>query len=138
MEVLYSKELYSKEALLKTAFSYTDQFYLHLSQDNSNWKVEIIPKADVSLSTLNFENELIRQETQITILKNNTDLRKLILARALASTIVDSDSEMILNQDSDTNPDNTITTSSLNLENDIFNGEEILRSWFDDKQSSEF
>ena len=128
----YSKQLYSKEALLKTAFSFTDHFYLHLSQDEKNWNVEIIPKPDSTVNSLDFENELIRQEIQITVLRNNADLRKLIMARALASTIVDSDSETMLETSSKSEDSFTLPDTK---DSDDYSEDVILRSWFDDKES---
>ena len=32
-----NKEIYSREALLKAAYTFTDHAYLHLSQDKDNW-----------------------------------------------------------------------------------------------------
>ena len=132
MEIVFSKELYSKEALLKTAFFFADKAYLHLSQTQELWVVEITPKPDVTVCLQDFENEMIRQETQITILRKNADLRKMILARALASTILGS-------ADNDTLESYSANSRSINSLHDIEKGSsdftetDILRSWFDDE-----
>ena len=70
--------------------------------------------------------------SQITILRKNADLRKMILARALASTILGS-------ADNDTLESYSANSRSINSLHDIEKGSsdftetDILRSWFDDE-----
>ena len=83
------KAIYSKEVLLKTAYSFTDRAYLHLAQDDIYWIVRWEPKKGNNLISAEFENELIQQETRLILEQKTADLRKIIIARALASTIID-------------------------------------------------
>ena len=83
------KAVYSKEVLLKTAYSFTDRAYLHLAQDDIYWIVRWEPKKGNNLISAEFENELIQQETRLILEQKTADLRKIIIARALASTIID-------------------------------------------------
>jgi len=83
------KAIYSKEVLLKTAYSFTDRAYLHLAQDDIYWIVRWEPKKGNNLISAEFENELIQQQTRLILEQKTVDLRKIIIARALASTIID-------------------------------------------------
>ena len=85
------QQLYSKEVLLKTAYSFTDRVYLHLAQDgNGRWLVSWTCKEGCELRPEAFENELIAQELRSGLLEKTAEVRKLILARAFASTVVDT------------------------------------------------
>lgn len=90
MQILtVSKEFYSKEPLLKTAYSFTDRVYIHLSQDEQNWIINWESKDGSLLAPQEFENELIQQQTRLLLEQKTADVRKMIIARALASTIID-------------------------------------------------
>ena len=90
MTVTVSKSLYSREILLKTAFSFTDRVYLHLEQDGENWIVSWKPRAGQNVEPGEFENELIAQSLREKLLEQNADIRRIILARAFASTVMDN------------------------------------------------
>lgn len=112
-KLLLSKSLYTKLSLLKTAYSFTGRAYLHLSQDNENWIVEWKNKND-DIHPDEFENELIQQQLRLEILDKTADIRKILLARALASTVLES-------------PGDTETSSYAPVDS---NTDEILESWF--------
>ncbi len=40
----FDKRLYSKEALMKAAYRFTDMFYIHLSIQGDNYIVSLLPK----------------------------------------------------------------------------------------------
>ncbi len=86
--ILLDKTIYNREVLLKTAFMQTDNFYIHLSQDNNNWIVVLKGKT-AEVMECSFENELIRQQCQYDLLIESREIRKILLARAMASTIID-------------------------------------------------
>lgn len=89
-KLLLSKSLYTKMSLLKTAYSFTGRAYLHLSQDNEHWVVEWKNKSDdIFILSDEFENELIQQQLRLEILDKTSDIRKILLARALASTVLE-------------------------------------------------
>ena len=84
------KKLFSMEVLLKTAYSFTDRVYIHLSQDEHHWIINWESKTGLSITAQEFENELIQQQTRLILEKKTAEIRKIIIARALASTIVDT------------------------------------------------
>jgi His-Xaa-Ser system protein HxsD len=121
MLIKFDKDFYSKEAIMKTAFVFTDRAYLHLSQDKSNFIIECWPKkepSEESSQSLGSEirNEALAQSLRQLVLLQTKNIRELILARALASTIV---GEMKIDD----------------LEDDFEMGdtnlERILTDWFD-------
>ena len=90
MIIKADRKIYTKNALLKTAFSFTDHAYLHLSQDPDSWIIQWTNKEGEEVSPLEFENELIQQQIREGLLEQSADIRKILLARAFASTIIES------------------------------------------------
>ena len=114
-KLLLSKSLYTKMSLLKTAYSFTGRAYLHLSQDNENWVVEWKNKSDdIFILSDEFENELIQQQLRLEILDKTSDIRKILLARALASTVLE-------------NPVDEEASSYATVD---LHTDDILESWF--------
>ena len=68
---------------------FTDRAYVHLDVKNDNFIVELgMKNLDDSLGAKEFENELIIQTARYVINKKTKTLRELMLARAVASTIL--------------------------------------------------
>jgi His-Xaa-Ser system protein HxsD len=93
MLVKFDKSLYSKEAIMKTAFAFTDRAYLHLSQDEGHYCVEYWLKhasCEENAKKLGgeIENEALAQTVRQVVLLQTKNIREMILARSLASTIV--------------------------------------------------
>lgn len=88
MQYKFSKEVYSKEALLKSAYSFTDRAYIHLDADENDYIVNISFKDGYSFDYEEFKNELLSQTVRILIYERTKIIRQLTVARALASTIV--------------------------------------------------
>lgn len=90
-QIRFSKELYTKTALLKAAYHFTDQYYIRLDQDEEDYCVQIESRSDDLPDNieLEFGNELLAQVNRELILQNTKSIRELILRRAYASTIVD-------------------------------------------------
>ncbi len=109
-----SKELYDRETVLKAAYALIDSVYFHLDVDGDYYIVEIVPKKGKEHGDYyqKFENELISQQTRRIISDKTKEIRKMIVARALASTMVDLSSE----------PREASET---------FRAEDILIDWFD-------
>ncbi len=86
----FSKELYSKEVLMKAAFSFTDIMYIHLDTNEQEYLVTLIAKDNVSGDDiyLKFENELIAQQTRLIVAEKTKNIREMIVARSLSSTII--------------------------------------------------
>ena len=57
----FDKRLYSKEALMKAAYRFTDMFYIHLSIQGDNYIVSLLPKHSGTISEEEFKNELLAQ-----------------------------------------------------------------------------
>ena len=115
----YAKELYSKEVILKAAYAFTDRLYIHLDADATYYKVQLISKEENKNEKklyAEFENELIAQETRRVIAEQTKNIREMIIARALSSTIV-----------------NNVEEDNIDLlkNEDAYAAEEILQDWFD-------
>ncbi len=112
----YSKELYDKEVLMKSAFAFTDECYIHLDANESYYVVELQPKDDKQEQALyqRFENELIAQSTRKLVSEKTKRIREMIVSRALASTIIDWDEN--------------------ETDNEKYDSNSILKDWFDDGQ----
>ena len=122
-----AKDLYSREVLLKTAYSFTDRVYLHLAQDEKDWIVSWKPREGQDLDAGEFENELIAQSLRENLLKETSTLRQVILARAFASTVMDD-------RPGDTVSDPSGDMPQLPAEDTPVSDAEraaILRGWFD-------
>lgn len=89
----FNRELYSRGALLKAAYHFTDRAYVYLDQDDAQYCVELTSKENECAEPLlmrEFANELLAQSTREEILTATANIRELILGRAFGSTIVDS------------------------------------------------
>ena len=93
MRIQYDKEFYSKEALLKTAYHFTDRAYVYLGVEDGSFFVDFTAKGgaqfDKEKLENEFKNELLAQVIHQTVSKETTVLRELLVARALSSTMVD-------------------------------------------------
>lgn len=116
-ELKYNRELYSKTALIKAAYNFTDKAYLHLDADEKYYYVSISEKTgSPEITSEQFENEILAQSVRHEIYKQTKNIRELMLARAVATSVVaDCDEE---------------TGSELRTGTE-FSEEEILKDWFD-------
>lgn len=91
----FSKELYPKTALLKAAYSFTDKAYIHLDANENEYIVDISIKPEEKSFTLKeFENELLFQSLKYSVFQQTKDIRRLIITRALASTLIEENTEI--------------------------------------------
>lgn len=85
----FSKELYPKIALIKSAYSFTDRAYIHLDANDTHYMVDIIPKLGCSeISEAEFTNEILCQCVRHEIYQQTKNIRELLVARAMASTVI--------------------------------------------------
>lgn len=112
MEFKFSKALYPKIALLKSAYSFTDRAYIHLDADKENYIVRIEYKDDNQFDYHEFENEMLSQTVRYEVYRQTKELRRLTVARALASTIIEETS------------DQEIIEEDVDIDN-------VLQNWFD-------
>lgn len=90
----YNKELYSKTALIKAAYNFTDQAYVHLDADEHYYYVFIQSKENgTTISDEEFENEILAQSVRHEIYLQTKNIRELMLARAVATSVVAPEEE---------------------------------------------
>ena len=119
MTLQYPEEIYPKEVLIKAAFKYLDQAYIHIDKDHGKYIVSITEKEDAPKITQGeFDNEMLAQAARYVISKRTKSIREITLGRAMASTIIEEEPE------NDYIEDNTSV-------------DEILKDWFDKWISSQ-
>ena len=113
-QLKYNRELYSKTALIKTAYNFTDRAYLHLDADKNYYYVSISTKdGQPEVTDQEFENEILAQSARHEIYLQTKNIRELLLARAMATSVV-VDEKLV--DDPETG--------------DTFSENEILKDWF--------
>lgn len=111
----FSKELYSKTALVKAAYNYTDRVYVHLDADEDYYYVALKSKDDrTSVSEEEFLNEMLAQSVRHEVYRQTKNIRELMLARAMASSIVSEPTFEAFDDDTQ------------------FSEDEILKDWFEE------
>lgn len=124
MRILYSKELYSKKALLKAAYHFTDNYYIYVGVEGDSFFVDFSTKDESLIDSdklqNQFKNEILAQVIHQSISNQTSDLRKLLVARALSSTMVDEEDPV------DNEPE-TMNEESLNELS------AIAKDWYDGK-----
>lgn len=110
----FAKELYPKEAVLKAAYCFLDKCYVYLDHTDTDYTVELTAKGSAAPDNIKneFTNELLAQTVRFSVYKQTHTIREILLARAMASTLVDED------------PDR----ESVEQDTDLTN---INMSWFD-------
>lgn len=122
MRVFYHKDLYSREALLKAAYHFTDRAYVYLGVEGDAYFVDFTPKEGIAFDRESlentFKNELLAQVIHQTISRQTAPLRELLVARALSSTMVDT-------------ADDTAQPEQLMTPADQDQLDAITKDWFD-------
>lgn len=109
----YNKELYSKTVLLKAAYNYTDSAYIHLDSDEKYYYVTFEAKEGKNIvDEKDFVNEMLAQSVRHEVYKQTKNIRELMLARALASSVVMTEEQV----------DECL--------DDNYSEEEILKDWY--------
>lgn len=91
LTMCFDVNMYPKEALLKAAYFFIDRYYLHLEKGTEHFCVVISSKEGKSLPgdiEKQFENELLSQTIRYQVYQETHNIREMIVARAMASTIV--------------------------------------------------
>ena len=64
-QLKYNRELYSKIALIKAAYNFTDRAYVHLDADQNYYYVSLNVKNEKEeISDAEFENEILAQSNE--------------------------------------------------------------------------
>ena len=116
-QLKYNRELYSKIALIKSAYNFKDRAYIHLDADRDYYYVSLSRKeGKQEVTDEEFENEILAQSARHEIYLQTKNIRELMLARAVATSVVVAGDEEL---ESD---------SEIAQE---FSEDEILKDWFD-------
>ena len=118
----FSKELYDRNVVIKAAYLFTDKYYIHIDTDPEAFIVSFISKESDKAGDVErqYENELIAEQTRVLINEKTGNLRELIAARALSSTIIDAHLEN--------------DTSDEGGNGQVFAASDILQDWFSDNE----
>ncbi len=108
----YDTNIYSKEVVMKAAYAFIKDYYIHLSSDDDSIIVSFTAKDDRELSDnigAEFENELLSQSVRYHVYKQTHVIREILMARAMASTMVyENDPIELFDNDSDDDLDNIL------------------------------
>lgn len=91
MEFSFSKDLYSKQVLLKTCFHFTDNYYVFLDLADDRFILNIKSKNGVNNPNIKdeFLNELLAQATRQAVYMETKNIREMMMARAISSSIIE-------------------------------------------------
>ena len=97
MLIEINKSLYSKTAVFKTAYHFTDEYYLYIDANSESYLVNISPKESSLKDEIKaiFLNELTAQATRELVYDSTKEIRELILGRAFATTIIEDNDEIV-------------------------------------------
>ena len=118
--VCYEKSIYPIEALLKAAYSFIKNAYIHFSIEDQKIIVTFTAKSGKELSDTidkDFENALLAQTVRLQVFKQTHAIRELLMARAMSSTM-------------------TIDEDPVKLFNDNYlddNIDDVLKDWFENE-----
>lgn len=111
----FRRELYSKIALIKAAYNYTDIAYIHLDADDEYYYVTIESKPnEEEVKEADFLNEMLTQSVRHEVYQQTKNIRELLLARAMATSMIVEENML---------DDNVV-------EKEEFSENEILKDWF--------
>lgn len=117
----FRKELYAKIALMKAAYNFTDVAYVHLDADHDYYYVTVTPKQDgCDVSEQAFCNEMLTQSVRHEVYQQTKNIRELLLARAMATSVI-ADETLIDEDDRE----------------DLFPESDILKDWFEANEKTE-
>lgn len=88
---ILDRSVYPKEALLKAAYTFIQECYIHLEQDEKSYEVTMTAKETSQLRErlpAEFENELLAQTVRYQVYCQTHTVREILMARAMASTMV--------------------------------------------------
>ena len=86
--IVVQESIYSKDAILKACYSFTDRCYVYLKrQDETSIQVFLAQKdgsADLSKLVGEFCNEMIDQRLRVVVSRESGKIREIIVAQAFA------------------------------------------------------
>ena len=93
MIVKYKKELYSANVLFRACYKFTDSAYVHLDTDEENYIVSVSSKTqdDAVDYAKEFSNQMIEEANREIVIEQTKNIRQILFARSMASTVVYDD-----------------------------------------------
>lgn len=121
IDIRVKKSVYPSEVMLKAAYAFINDYYIHFDETGNDWIVEIQPKAGATLDkhiAARFENELLAQTVRLNVYHQTHTVRELLLARSLASTLIEKETIM-----------DDIDLDQSDVSNEAL--DDILTDWFE-------
>ena len=120
-EFVVLKSVYPPEVVMKTAYLFLEQAYIHLQEDSTSWIVHLTSKEDALPENIGqkFENALLAEAVREITYRKTSNLRNTILARAMASSVISHDDVLKETEAAQENQDDDDALS------------DILTDWFD-------
>lgn len=118
------KSVYPKVAVLKAAYSFIEENYIHIDDNGESWIVSISAKQEQEYSEnigKDFENDLLAQTVRYSVYQETHTIRELLLARAMTSTMIENAEHV----EEPENSNDDISEEQL---------DEILTSWFENHE----
>lgn len=118
----YDSKIYEKSALIKAAYSFINEYYIHLEiNEKGNYYLSFTAKSEKSAPDIveKFENELLAQTVRQHVYRETKSLREIMVARAMASSMIIDD---VVTENIDTQSDSDQETN--------YNLNAILIDWF--------
>lgn len=118
------KSVYPKVAVLKAAYSFIEENYIHIDDNGESWIVSISAKQEQEYSEnigKDFENDLLAQTVRYSVYQETHTVRELLLARAMTSTMIENAEHV----EEPENSNDDISEEQL---------DEILTSWFENHE----
>ena len=117
----FNKGLYPKIALIKAAYNFTDVAYLHLDCDDQYYFVDLKPKPGCPIVTEEeFNNEILTQSVRHFVYSQTKNIRELMLARALSTSLVSYSDDTVIAEPVDGD----------------FDENAILKEWFSNNEDT--
>lgn len=90
MELKFNKELYSPKVLFRACYRFTERAYVHLDMDKHHYLVMAAAKDDKDTTDYLAEisNQIIEEVNRESILEQTKDIRRILFARSMASTVL--------------------------------------------------
>ena len=118
------KSVYPKVAVLKAAYSFIEENYIHIDDNGESCIVSISAKQEQEYSEnigKDFENDLLAQTVRYSVYQETHTVRELLLARAMTSTMIENAEHV----EEPENSNDDISEEQL---------DEILTSWFENHE----
>ena len=131
MKFRFSKSLYSRRALLNAAYRFTDRAYIHLDADETSYLADVQMKPEAEpFDEREFENAMLAEMVRINVSDSTKEIRQIILARSLSSTLIDQDLKSTAVSASEEE------TSDKNETDEQEALDKIWKNWFDENENT--